>query len=293
MVCTRHIIRHSLNLYMSNKEIPTTLITLAYKNEYISSQFPHPDNIEGSQAAGKKYLSRVFPGWENPEKMQQHFDITENDADKFKLASFLVTEHDLGMLLIRPEMYHHSGAVLGFLTENNFRIRYVSNRNVGKEAYMAMYGDVFNRPPAIPSLPTRTIVYLDSPSMLVLFSDPKKRFSDKSLAEGFCAEYKGKEGLFNSQTIRGGVVYPEAIRLGFHTLVNEALQLALDPLTALRHIVASSTENQPHSYLPPDKSLLKYHAVSVRVPNSKEIIRDLYVLNDKDQLREIEYGISK
>lgn len=280
---------------MSNIEIPHTLMTLAFKNEYLASQFPHSDNIEGSQAAGKKYLSSVFPDWENPTKMQQNSKFPENDTDdeKFKFVSDLVTKLDLGMLLVRPEMYHHSGAVMDFLTQNNFKIRYAGNRNVDRKAYAVMYGDVFNRPPAIPSLPTRTMVYLDSPSMLILFSDPRKRFSDKSLADGFCAGFKGKEGLPDSKTVRGGVVYPEAIRLGFHTLVNEALRLALDPLTALRHIVASSPENQPHSYLPPNKSLLKYNAVSVHVPDSREIIRDLCVLNNKYQLGEIEYGISR
>ena len=98
--------------------------------------------------------------------------------------------------------------------------------------------------------------------------------------------YKGTEAIEDGYTIRGSVVLQEAIRLGFHELKNEELAMALDPFTDLRNIT-QLPGNHPHSHLPEEKALLKYNAVSVHVPNYKEIIRDLAVLNNISQLNEI------
>lgn len=247
-----------------------------------------PKNCQESREAGHHYITSVYPHYDHPEVRHKEFDFpkTDTEIDRYELSGQILREFDIGLALIRPEMFHVRGKMEDFLRKNGFQIVLSDERRVDSRSYGVLYNEAFDIEPAKPSWPTRTIVYLDSPSFLIVFKDPKKRFGNEKLANGFFENHKGHEGIKDDRTIRGSVVLEEALRLGFHELKSEELALALDPFTTLRNIVQRSGQ-QPHSHLPKKHALLKYNAVSVHVPNTSEIQRDLAILNDIYQLKGI------
>jgi len=238
-------------------------------------------SYEQSMEVGARYLSENYL-----DKFEdKSFPLNDDDKKRWDLSQMITEKGDLGMLLIRPEMYHLQEEVLRFLKRNRFDVVYNTDKKVSPEQYWHMYRDVFYREKAAESLPTRTMVYTGGISRLVVFKSLEG--TDKPLPDLFCRDFKGKEGVDGEDTVRGGVVLREALRLGFNELNDSQIAKALDPIYALRNIVERSEVGKPHSHLPKDRYLLKYNAVSVHVPDSDEIVRDLAVLNDVSCLEDI------
>lgn len=222
-----------------------------------------------------------------------HTQVTEkylwdNQSERSLAVRSLIERHNLAILLVRPEMFHHKDKIADFLQQNEFKVVAQIDRSISYEQYAFLYNNVFSISAAQPSLPTRTMVYVGPPCSLIIFKPNEK--IEGALPDLFCRYYKGREGVPDKTTIRGGIVLKEALRLGFHLLQSQTIRIALDPIGALRNIVTLDGEH-PHSHLPEKMRLLKYNAVSVHVPDSSEIVRDLSVLCSDSELKGVENDV--
>ena len=195
-----------------------------------------------------------------------------------------IMTHNPAMILIRPDFYHAKDQFLKFLAENGFCPHFTADIKVPETTYEIMYHKVFSREEAKYSLPNRTAIYTDKPTTLVVFTDPQNRFPGKNLADAFVENFKGSGGVPDNQTIRGSVVFNEAIKLGYHQLDNPIIQQAVDPLGTYKKAVQS---NGPHSHLPKEYQVLFYTGVGVHIPDANEMKRDLSLLCDLKELEEI------
>lgn len=279
----------------TENKLPESIINLAGLNATVlailGSNYFHRSWQE-SQDIGQQYISGLYPDYDQPKIRHNRLDFPATPQEQIRLetAKTITQENNIGLILIRPEMYHIKNNFCEFLIKNGFNIVYEDPRIVDTRTYAALYNSTFDVEAAKPAWPTRTVVYVDSLSYQIIFIDPKNRF--ESLADSFFTQYKGQEGILQRNTLRGEVVYSEAIKLGFDGLKGEELSLALDPFTALRNIVQLPGK-QPHSHLPHNLSLLKYNAVSVHIPNATELTRHLAALNDDYQLKQIYELLSK
>jgi len=238
------------------------------------------------QEAGTRYLESLYPGYEDNQPSLPNIDQFETEQKKTLLQSILI--HDVQIVLIRPEMFHYRQIIYQFLTERDFKVVYDDVRVVDAIQYALIYKHVFGIPEARSALPTRTMTFINSPNLLVVFTDPKKRYGGtfESLADGFFKQHKGREGVHQQNTLRGEIIYQEAVRLGFDTLSDFIIALATDPMYAYRHIITQPGDHY-HTYIKADKPLMAYNAQGVHIPNSTELPKDLLVLNTVDQLNDI------
>ncbi len=277
------------------ERLPGSIIDMAQKNWRTLAALDAPSSfpdIQTSSVTGNAYLEQTYPRWNDPSWSPSNDRTLSIPPEKSALVEEMLAVHDIGLALVRPEMYHHTPAILDALMTFGFTINHVDDRTITPDQYQALYGSVFKHPIVTDTWATRTMVYLNSPCSMIIFSDPEHRFVPIKLADAFVQTYKGREGIRDPATIRGGVVFEEATRLGFHSLSNPTLEGALDPLVAYRHVVALPGQ-QPHSHIPKPYALLKYVAVSVHAPNSEELPRDLAALNSYGELQTIYEQVRK
>jgi hypothetical protein len=229
---------------------------------------------------GQDLMDSLYPGYRES-KLPKLRTVIEDDDNE--LLDQIISKN-VALFLVRPEMVHLTPEICSFLATNQFSIKYVDKRVITAESYATLYHEIFARPQAKPALPTRTLVYMGHVTNLIVFTDPLNRYPN--LPNGVVEEFKGVGGVEDSTTVRGSVVFREALRIGFNRLEDEDLALALDPLHVYRHLI-SLRGSFPHSHLPKERALLNYNAVSVHVPNKSEIRKDLGALNTSSQLKEI------
>jgi 2-phosphoglycerate kinase len=217
------------------------------------------------------------------ESVRKNSIISYIDSEEKELMRE-ISAFNPGMILVRPEMYHNCNAFKDFLERNGFNVLFEADVELDIERYERLYEDAISIPDAQATMPTRTLVYTDSPCKLMVFADERNRYQG-ALADNFFEEFKGREGIYTPNTLRGDIVYQEARRLGYHELTDPVLADALDPFGAYRRIVQSPSG--PHAGYNPEDRLLKYDAVGVHVPNYHELIHDLPIICSKDQLKEI------
>lgn len=277
------------------ERLPNSIVDLAQKNSRTLTGLNAPENFQdlhASSITGTRYLEQSFPRWNDPSWIPSEAHTRDILSNTHALVEEILAFSDIELTLVRPEMYHHTPAILDALRTFGFSILHVDDRTITPDQYQMVYGSVFRHPNVQDTWATRTMVYLDSPCSMIIFSDPENRFAPKKLADAFVQIYKGREGIRDPATIRGGVVFDEATRLGFQTLADQTLAKALDPMNAYRYVVELPGQ-QPHSYLPKAFALLKYVAVSVHAPNSEELPRDLAALNTLGELTTLYEQIRK
>jgi hypothetical protein len=194
-----------------------------------------------------------------------------------QINEFFVNNNNIGLILIRPEMAHIEKRIVGFLEELDFVIMLNRPHNMLIEQYLSVYKKALGLIQTKYTFPNRTLVYLNAPSQLVVFSHPHYPSSDRHPQDEFLSRYKGKQGRVTPRTIRGDLVYHEAKKQGLDRLPAVIDKLAFDPLGVYGH--------HTKRY---NKSLMAYTSVSVHIPNSRELSRDAGVLleiNDFEKIR--------
>jgi hypothetical protein len=280
-----------------SEKIPNSIINLAEKNKkilenlkYISIITMANYDFEQSQNIGKDYMEKILPQNKYILKLGEMNSITEIPDSKKELIDDLISQN-IGMILVRPEMYHIYDKFIDFIKNLGLKVFYDDERVINYDQYWTMYKGSIRFPEAIYSMPTRTMVYTNSPSRIIAFVDPDQK--QRHLATYFESQFKGKEGVFNLKTLRGGVVYPEAKNLGFEGLNNEEVEIAVDPFKGYRHLVKNFAHHKDNNNINPDEQILRYNAVGVHIPNSNELPFDLSTLNTEAQLNEINTSLVK
>lgn len=253
-----------------------TVIKRTKLTEFIDTNSPKRSLFCGDQFM-KKYLDKEqFTLFCESANLDDNFEI-----NKEKEVVQEILSNDVCMILIRPEMTHFIEEIKGFMSQKGFTSVFEVSQKLTKEQYWDIYHRGITHPGARHTMPTRTLVYTSSNVTTMVFRSLKKRTS--SSADTLFYELKGEAGSYSANTLRGDLIFHEAKKIGLDNIdMDRTTALAVDPFASYRHIVKQNVTSSARS-----DELLKYTSVSVHIPNSKEIGRDLSVLLDKDQLTSI------
>ncbi len=196
-------------------------------------------------------------------------DQTESDNNPPASATIEVPP-SVAMLLVRPDMLHIAPRIERFIRDH-YDLLNVTDVTVTPEQYWEMYKHVITSKERVYSRLTRAAVYMSQPARLMVFQRPETEI-DGIPATVDLFRHKGKQGVEAPGTLRGDVIYNEAIRLGMHTLKDPQIAHISDPFGAYRKMMREKTDG-PHLGL--THPLLFYTAVGVHTPDADEIDRDL------------------
>lgn len=250
-----------------------------------------PPNIVKLAEKNQDLLERIqfMPGVDNPFSlcMPEVYTATQLFQDEQIEGMFSFDEavqrpinnkfpQYIGMILIRPDMLHVSHRFENFINDR-FSIISINDVEMDNNSYWQMYKHDLYRPSTMHSRLTRAAIYIGSMCRLIVFSH---RDTDRPVADHVVDNLKGKQGVYEHNTLRGDIVYNAALDLGMHTLnenggsTRSQLQLAIDPFGAYRAL--SRMPEGPHVKL--KYPILFYTAVGVHVPDYREIATDLSCL---------------
>lgn len=235
--------------------IPVAIKTLAEDNHYKLKDFLKDPN------PGERFMQKT---------LENNYHFYSKSITQTKNYKENEQYNNLGLILIRPEMYHMTPNIIEFLEKHSFSIQYAKDLKIDARTYWEIYSDAITNHGAKFIMPTRTIIYLNSLCKLLIVHSPKYPNTSDTLV----AKLKGNAGIYQPDTLRGDIILNEALRLNFDVLTNKTIQMAVDPLGVL------------HKYIPRDKRL-QYNAVSIHIPNSKELYGDLTLLLNKKELRNL------
>lgn len=268
--------------------VPISIQDLANKNFNTMQDLSisgDPASLQESLQNGDTYLGSTFGNETAPSDSESGL--------KMDLTQQILTEFNPAFVLVRPEMYHAYHKFLQYLQGEGFQVAYQDKRIITPEMYKTIYEHIFAQGATsdrFPAWATRSIVYTNSPSRLIVFTDPLNRYGATTLPTGFVDAYKGSAGAQDPRKIRGDLVLNEACERGFNTLTDPVIAMALDPFVACRLLV-----QQPgsHSHLPSEHAMLRYVAEGIHAPNNEEIPKDLSSINTLPQLQDIYYSLSQ
>lgn len=190
---------------------------------------------------------------------------------------------NIGMILIRPDMVHVASEFETYISDR-FQLLHKASVMMDKETYWEMYSHDLYRPETMHSRLTRAALYIGSVCCLMVFKDQPTAPS-RFVSDYVCTTLKGYQGSYQTDTLRGDIVYRNAIKLGLHRLqqqdIDERIKQAVDPFGS--YVALSSQADGAHAGL--QFPLLFYTGVGVHVPDASEINTDLpQLLHDKPQL---------
>jgi hypothetical protein len=206
-------------------------------------------------------------------------DCIFNDKAPAPLLTAQRVTPKYGMVLVRPDMAHIAPQVETFIDER-FQLADVTNTVVTPEIYWEMYGDAMVSRETRQSRLTRAAVYINSLCRLIVFERSETKVDGVPAADYTFKYLKGKQGVRQSGTLRGDLVYNGAIKANLHTLTDEQTALAVDPFGAYRKIVCGSIESPCHTLTHP---LLFFTGVGIHIPDFQEVQRDLTLFNPSDR----------
>lgn len=258
-------------------ELPGNILSLYEKNQALLEKMQFDTEADNPLSLCNKeaYIQTELL---DEDMVEQMFD----DHQQIEAPSDNRIPRQIGMILIRPDMIHASNEFEQFIA-NRYEIIHTENVALDADAYWNIYKHDFYRPETMHCRLTRAALYIGSVSRLILFKEETNDTNDLPLADHVYQNLKGVQGKRQSGTLRGEIVYNNAIRLGLHKLdqaTDKRLKIATDPFRAYRHLVGLSDELQTNFKFP----LLFYTGVGVHVPNAQEIQNDALTLLGPDLL---------
>jgi hypothetical protein len=234
-----------------------------YKIEY--DDFPNVYNIiEGNnqtmlQKLNNDNLSRITAG------------------KSYRVESLL--DKNIGLILVRPEIYHIKDLVKDFLETKNFQVIYSADKTINFSQYWGLYNHAFADPIKSEHVRRRSFGYIDRPCELILFTDRTKRNQNIKLSDWIKNNLKGNAGVYNKNTLRGGIIYAEMsmVRMGFNPKTSQAL----DPLN-----LYSFDSKESYKYANSISTVLA-NLPGVHIPEGHEIEKDLNILLSLDELNNL------
>jgi hypothetical protein len=281
--------REIFKLSEKNRQIVTSLcLEMGCKDEELSKDW------DLSRKAGEIFMKRVFQKYQYDMFLTHSiFKDKENilaSAKKKEIAKHLLYR-DHTLVVIRPELYHSTQKIINFLKERGFCVVTVFNKEINPETYWQMYKTAIVHKDAADTIPSRTMIYTNSPAKVILLRSSKYYPQlEELLADSFFSFYKGNQGVRDLNTLRGGLVFSEAVKLGFNTLENPIIKMACDPLGAYRHKIKGNSKAKtiPHGHLLEEYQMLQYTGVGIHVPDSGEFLDDVCSLLSLRQLKTLQ-----
>ena len=279
------------------KGIPQNIIELSYNNLNVLKMYgvrreELVGNLSMSLRVGWKYLIDAFLeyGIDNEFKTEMGIETTTwdtiNDILKF----------DPGLIIVRPEMFHVTENICDFLEKRNFKVIFLSEKKITAEEYFFLYSReiVHNAQNFRLALPSRTLAYTNAKSSIIVFTRANNFGGEHDhLADSFFEKYKGWEGNKSENTIRGDIIHKEALRLGFDTLKNSEIAIAIDPFATYSELVKEKVGDFYHLKTSFEFYMFMYTAQGVHCPNYEELPRNLATIFSLNNLVELKDTLEK
>lgn len=179
----------------------------------------------------------------------------------------------IGMILVRPDMMHKFPAFEDFISAR-FTLIESQTVRMNTYAYWEIYKHDYYRPETLHSRLSRAALYIGSECRILIFRSTSPNKIEESTADFTFKNLKGRQGVYKPGTLRGDIVYLEAIKLGFHDYqiqYDRQLATAIDPFGV--YAMLSSLPEGDHTELVHPR--LFYTGVGVHVPNAVEIESDM------------------
>ncbi len=232
---------------------------------------------------GKKLTKLILE-----EKIEELLNLSEQNLQKFmtnekRTIARILELIGVHILVIRPEIYHFSGAIEKFLSTRGFGLIDSFDHQLNFQEYWALYSEHLIEKEPFNDFPTRTLVYLASKCKILIF---KRDRGDLDISH-----LKGERGSVVLGTLRGDIVTKESLYLlNSGLLSREDIFFTLDPINSYRYIIGGEikSDNIHKKY---DFPFLFYAITGIHMPDYGEAEKNLCVLLDSRQLKETIYKI--
>ncbi|MCK9416203.1 MAG: hypothetical protein WCR68_00670 [Candidatus Dojkabacteria bacterium] len=241
---------------------------------YIDSQTIQ-DSIKGGDLFMQSYLTNEqFKLFQSSVDLKDDFDIKKEE----ELVNEIL-KNDVCLITIRPEMTHYTENIIAFLQKENLLPIQIVDHKLSEQQYWDLYHRGITTPNARTTMATRTIVYTSSEVTTVVFKNLKPK-QNYPVSNYLFNSLKGSAKEYSENTLRGDLIRNEAKRMGLNNMnMDKTTALAIDPFGTYRNMLKQEKD--------PSNKLFQYTAVSVHIPNRKELARDLSVLLDYNQLTSV------
>ncbi len=252
-------------------EIPKNIAELAEKNDVLLARMGFVPGRDNPLELCNEVSYRQT-GLFSDEAINLTF--SEGALERSRTYASPVVARNIGMILIRADMMHASAEFERFIAER-FTILHTQDVQMDPATYWNIYQHDFYRPSTMHSRLTRAAIYIGSACRLVVFQGSE---TDPAVAtpDYVRGSLKGEQGVYRPETLRGDLVYRNAVALQMHRLddpdVDERIKLAADPFAIYRALARSGQEFPPRPFAYP---LLYLTGVGVHIPDSSEIGNDL------------------
>lgn len=280
-------------------KIPQNIRKLSENNQNILKKYKVNrkklvNNFDESIKVGQKVLSEIC--------LKNEIDIHSffykkkfSDIDNIKKGIIRdIVKFDPGLMIIRPEMLHVTNEICEFLKRHNFRIDFLIKKKISIEEYFNLYkkeiANNFQNFRFV--LPSRTLAYTNGVSCIIVFTAIKKN-KDLPLADLFSSKFKGREGVKAINTIRGGIIYKEALRLNFNKINSPIIKMAIDPFAIYENLIKKTDGNFYHLKTTPQFYMLMYTAQGIHCSTYEELSCDLASVFSSNQLLKLKLKLEK
>lgn len=258
-----------------NMELPRNILSLYEKNRALLESMQYDPEVDDPlMLCNKEAYNKT--GLLDEDMVEQMFSGNQRPYGSDGRS---IPKH-IGMILIRPDMIHAAHEFEKFITAQ-YSIIHTENIALDAKTYWNIYKHDFYRPETMHCRLTRAAVYIGSVSRLILFKQNTYSDDDPPLADHVYKNLKGVQGKRQQGTLRGEIVFNNALKLGLHKLdqtIDDRLKIATDPFRAYRHLAGLSEELKVEYEFP----LLFYTGVGVHVPSAQEIQNDAVCLLGPD-----------
>lgn len=248
--------------------MPKNLIELSDKNQALLEKINFQPEVDNplNLCSRKAYAATGLFSTEQIDK------IFEGGTEEKKQRMRSIAQN-VGMILIRPDMVHASKD-FEQLISSRFEVEHSEDRIIDAETYWDIYQHDLYRLETMHSRLTRAAIYIGSSCRLIVYRE--KRSALSPIADFVHENIKGNQGFYEPGTLRGDVVFRNALSLNFHKIEHEhtdpRIKIATDPFGAYRNLVRNAPDKHPPGLVFP---ILFYNGVGVHVPTYQEMTTDL------------------
>lgn len=257
------------------------------------------DKLDTSECiAANDYLAEYLYGPEIAKLLKNNdaegiMRIVGSLKEKYKRRESLAEDIDfsnIGLVVVRPENIGLVDKYVYFLEKKGLSLFYKKKIQISFEQYLLMYHHGLIPKESRYDFPTRTLNYINKDCYVLLFH------SNKYISTAdYLNSIKGKQGKFQSETLRGDIAYNGLKKIlennGVKFIRNE-YNLFFDPIGMCRLLVRGDVESD-NAHNVSDLKLLYYVGQAVHVPNSREIKDDFSVLFDENDIDHVQEKILK
>jgi len=217
--------------------------------------------------------------FDSADKLIQTWEMNQSEGSKERFGDLPLNE--IGVVVVRPEVYHIWNLVESMLNAQGLDIILSKDTSVDLQKYSIMYKHGLLHPDSKAHFPTRAIGYINKPLRLIVVKNRKQRF--QSVSQFLNTNLKGGGGTYRPNTLRGDIVLKELLLIRMNQ--EKELRMIFDPLLIYHKIADGEIENIS-IFRNTTYPMLSYIS-GVHIPEDFELKRDLSLLCDPIDIEKI------